>query len=235
MSSACSAEKAYAGLVSIAPAMNRAMLSRASWSAVCSASHASNETRSSASASGCSQGRSGSICATRPSSSSIRRTISFSVSGLTGKMSPVKRVSTPSGPMYTLSPSRYRWYVSSPRSAMTSMSASWSGETHWPPTSSIAPSMTSVHSRPPTRSRASSTATDRPAFFSSFAAVRPAAPAPTITTSRVISDVLMMYVLVGSVSSPRGRMPRHRGPRAAARRGWSAAAGTGSHCRTCRT
>ena len=31
--------------------------------------------------------------------------------------------------------------------------------------------MTSVHSRPPTRSRASSTATDSPAFFSSFAAV----------------------------------------------------------------
>src|SRR6187431_655294 len=70
------------------------------------------------------------------------------------------------------------------------MSASWSGDTHWPPISSIAPSMTSVHSRPPTRSRASSTATDRPAFFSSFAAVVPAAPAPMITTSLVISVIL---------------------------------------------
>src|SRR5829696_1846303 len=76
------------------------------------------------------------------------------------------------------------------------MSACWSGETHWPPTSSIAPSMTSVCTRPPTRSRASRTATDRPACFRAFAAVRPAAPAPTITTSLVNSLIVLLHFLV---------------------------------------
>src|SRR5713226_9161609 len=43
---------------------------------------------------------------------------------------------------------------------------------------------TSVHARPPTRPRASSTRTDNPAAVSSRAAVSPAAPAPTTQTSR---------------------------------------------------
>src|SRR6478736_7983100 len=89
---------------------------------------------------------------------------------------------------------------------MVSLSASWSGETHWPPISSIAPSITSVHRRPPTRSRASSTTTDRPAFFSSLAAVVPAAPAPMMTTSRVSSVIRTpLSVLVRSLSLSRGR------------------------------
>jgi hypothetical protein len=40
-----------------------------------------------------------------------------------------------------------------------------------------------VQTRPPTRSRASSTTTERPAWLSRRAAVRPANPAPTIQTS----------------------------------------------------
>ena len=40
-----------------------------------------------------------------------------------------------------------------------------------------------VHTRPPTRSRASSTTTERPAWRSRRAAVRPANPAPTTQTS----------------------------------------------------
>jgi len=64
------------------------------------------------------------------------------------------------------------------------MSADWSGETHWPPTSNIWPSTMSVHNRPPTRSRASSTMTESPAARSRVAAVSPVTPAPMTTTSR---------------------------------------------------
>ena len=53
------------------------------------------------------------------SSLSISSTITFSVAGGTGKMSPVKRVSCPALLMYTLSPSRERLYVSRPSSART--------------------------------------------------------------------------------------------------------------------
>ena len=40
-----------------------------------------------------------------------------------------------------------------------------------------------VHTRPPTRSRASSTTTERPAWLRRRAAVSPASPAPTMQTS----------------------------------------------------
>ena len=43
--------------------------------------------------------------------------------------------------------------------------------------------------RPPTRSRASSTTTERPAAAIARAAVRPARPAPTTTTSAVFGTV----------------------------------------------
>src|SRR5258705_13411136 len=57
----------------------------------------------------------------------------------------------------------------------------------------------SVHTRPPTRSRASSTTTERPACARRHAAVRPAKPAPTTQTSaRVVS-----ISLLGAGAEPR--------------------------------
>ncbi len=99
MSSACSAENACAGLVSMAPAMNMPMFSRASWSSVCVSSQRANETSSRSFACGWSHGRSGSISATSASSLSMRVTISCSVAGGTGKISPSNRFCSPSGPM----------------------------------------------------------------------------------------------------------------------------------------
>ena len=95
MSSACSAEKAWAGLVSMAPAMNMLMLSWASRSEVWVSSQRLNEISSSSAARGCAHGRSGSISATRASSLSIRVTSSCSVVADTGKISPWKRLTSP--------------------------------------------------------------------------------------------------------------------------------------------
>ena len=81
MSRACSAEKACAGLVSMAPAMNMPMFCRASSSSVCVSSQRRNEISSSSFARGCAHGRSGSISATSASIRSMRPTISFSVEG----------------------------------------------------------------------------------------------------------------------------------------------------------
>ena len=58
------------------------------------------------------------------------------------------------------------------------------GPAYSPPTSvMLPPRISSLSVRPPTRSRASSTITERPAAVSARAAVRPASPAPTIATS----------------------------------------------------
>src|SRR5215469_312994 len=64
------------------------------------------------------------------------------------------------------------------------MTLSWVGPAHWPPISTILPSpSSSLTMRPPTRSLASSSSTDRPAAVSWRAATRPARPAPTTRTS----------------------------------------------------
>src|SRR5919197_714872 len=61
---------------------------------------------------------------------------------------------------------------------------SWVGPTKVAPRSEIsAPPIGWLSARPPTRLRASSTTTDRPALTSLRAAVRPAKPAPTTATS----------------------------------------------------
>ena len=57
----------------------------------------------------------------------------------------------------------------------------WNGPIHWPPSSNSIPSGATVWSRPPTRSRASSTSTWASACVSGQAAARPATPVPAIT------------------------------------------------------
>ena len=52
-----------------------------------------------------------------------------------------------------------------------------------------------VHTRPPTRSRASRTTTDRPAWDSRRAAVSPARPAPTTQTSASIGSGALSLVV----------------------------------------
>src|SRR6185437_14844822 len=55
--------------------------------------------------------------------------------------------------------------------------------------------------RPPTRSRASSTITDRPAAAIARAALRPASPAPTTSTSAFFGNVEAVAVLDGSAGA----------------------------------
>src|ERR671916_2461020 len=57
------------------------------------------------------------------------------------------------------------------------------GPTHWPPISRLTPPALPAFVRPPTLSWASITVTRAPAASSFVAAVSPASPAPTITTS----------------------------------------------------
>ena len=81
---------------------------------------------------------------------------------------------------------RWRGWGTSRRRARAASAASRScvGPIHCPPTSTTLPSPRSWFStRPPTRSRASSTTTEAPAALSARAAARPASPAPTTTTS----------------------------------------------------
>src|SRR5829696_4232337 len=74
--------------------------------------------------------------------------------------------------------------VSTPSSEARAASRSWVGPIHCPPTSTtLPPPMSWFSTRPPTRSRASTTTTDAPRALSSRAALRPASPAPTTTTS----------------------------------------------------
>src|SRR6185437_10196525 len=74
--------------------------------------------------------------------------------------------------------------VATPSSAASPRMCRWAGPANWPPTSTTCPSARRWFStRPPTRSRASRTSTLAPARCSSRAAVRPARPAPTTTTS----------------------------------------------------
>src|SRR5215208_6345084 len=74
--------------------------------------------------------------------------------------------------------------VSTPSSRASAASRSCVGPIHWPPTSTTLPSpMSWLRSRPPTRSRASSTITDAPRAVSARAAASPARPAPSTTTS----------------------------------------------------
>jgi hypothetical protein len=54
--------------------------------------------------------------------------------------------------------------------------------------------------RPPTRSRASSTITDRPAWAIARAADRPASPPPTTITSAFFGNVELVAVLAGSLA-----------------------------------
>ncbi len=84
----------------------------------------------------------------------------------------------------TMSPSLYVGIVVSPSSAISSYIRSWVGPTHCPPSSIHCPSDSAPASvRPPTRSRASTTTTDRPAPAIRRAAASPDSPAPTTTTS----------------------------------------------------
>ena len=85
-------------MVSIAEPVAKARLRTASSSSVCARSHASHEIESHSAAFSCAQGRSGSISATIASRRSVISAITFSVSGETGNISPVKRCATPSGP-----------------------------------------------------------------------------------------------------------------------------------------
>src|SRR5215472_5219673 len=71
------------------------------------------------------------------------------------------------------------------------------------------PSRTSVVMRPPTRSLASNTVTRRPARCRRNAALRPAMPAPTTTTSLSISPRVVIARL--SLSLPGGGSRRWRG------------------------
>ena len=98
MSSDCSSEKVWVGLVSIAEPVAKARLRTASSSSVCSRSHASQEMRSHSAAFSCAQGRSGSISATIASRRAVSSAMTRSVSADTGNISPVKRRATPSGP-----------------------------------------------------------------------------------------------------------------------------------------
>src|SRR6185436_1280289 len=63
------------------------------------------------------------------------------------------------------------------------------------------PGICRVQHRPPTRSRASRITTERPARVSASAAARPAAPAPTIRTSKA-SVLLRLYSRVGGDLAP---------------------------------
>ncbi len=74
--------------------------------------------------------------------------------------------------------------VADPYSRASALNFSWPGPIHCPPRSTAHPvSVRSVKTLPPTRSRASSTATCSPFRCRARAAHRPAYPAPTITTS----------------------------------------------------
>src|SRR5437764_2299109 len=71
--------------------------------------------------------------------------------------------------------------------------------------------------RPPTRSRASSTTTERPAWAIARAAVKPARPAPTTTTSAVFgTDEAAGAELDGSASGDSARATRGSAAAAAA-------------------
>src|SRR5207237_10033530 len=62
----------------------------------------------------------------------------------------------------------------------------WCQCTHAPPYSTGIPSHSALQVRPPSRSRASSSSTERPRRASSRAAVTPAKPPPTTITSRAM-------------------------------------------------
>ena len=99
ISTACRAEKAWAGLVSMPPAMKRPMLLQASSSEEFSRSQWWKEMVSSSRALGCAHGSVGPISAARESSRAVSLSISAAVVSLTGKVSPVYRVRLPSAPM----------------------------------------------------------------------------------------------------------------------------------------
>ena len=79
--------------------------------------------------------------------------------------------------------------VSQPSSAASARTASWVGPTNVPPRSTGAPAIVVVDDRPPTRSRPSRTTTSCPSRTRSRAAVSPANPAPTTTTSALAGMV----------------------------------------------
>ncbi len=84
----------------------------------------------------------------------------------------------------TLSPSTKVLNVLTPVSFASACRRSWFGPMKQPPMSTgTPPSVVWVQTRPPTRSRASSTTTDCPAWDRRRAAVNPARPAPTTQTS----------------------------------------------------
>ena len=93
---------------------------------------------------------------------------------------------------------------------------SWScsGPMKQPPMSTgTPPSEVRVQTRPPTRSRASRTTTERPACLSRRAAVRPARPAPTTQTSASLGAVCGMHpppILGPGPGSARATVPQAR-------------------------
>ena len=98
-----------------------------------------------------------------------------------------------------------------PRSA--SRAWSWVGPTHCPPSSTISPSpIGSFRVRPPTRSRASITATSTPSRLSSRAAESPASPAPTTTTSHssISTDTPGLSPTSTSQGTDESQNPPHR-------------------------
>src|SRR5579875_483995 len=111
--------------------------------------------------------------------------------------------------MNTWSPGTPAGNVSIPSSRASPSTCPCVGPTYAPPASTTAPPPSSWLSvRPPTRGRASSTTTERPARVSSRAAVRPARPAPTTTTSTRRGGVVSATE-AGSAGAPMGAQSQH--------------------------
>ena len=104
---------------------------------------------------------------------------------------------------HTSAPGSKAWRSRAARSSCRCASG-YAVSSTWKPRSSWKPSTTSVRTRPPMPSLASSTVTVRPARWRVLAAVRPASPAPTMTTSGLVMP------------------PCVRGRRRGRRRGWGA-------------
>src|SRR3954447_11705078 len=82
------------------------------------------------------------------------------------------------------------------------------GPTHWPPTSrTCPPPIAALSVRPPTRGRASSSSTERPARTTSRAAVSPARPAPTTITSAERGRGFLRLRRCGRATAPTAAVP----------------------------
>ena len=170
------------------------------------ATHSATVDASSSAARGCPHGSVGETSWARRSKSSRVATVSADPSASDVGMSPVKGWTSPSRTS-RLAPVTQVGNTVTPQAPARARSRSWVGPIHWPPWSTTAPdAVRSVNTRPPTRSRASSTTTSSPATTRSRAAWRPAYPAPATTTSAVRSTRAMSLPL----SRPGGAVPDGR-------------------------